>query len=65
MYNLLGAVKKDKMRLWHFMRCCSANTIFLNAATELIVQVDAIKTVYFPRLKLLMNSILFGADTKV
>ncbi len=26
-YNLLGAVKEHKMRLGHFRRCCSANTI--------------------------------------
>jgi hypothetical protein len=45
------------MRFWHFMRCCSANTMFLDAATELIVQVGAIKTVYFSCLVLLMNSI--------
>jgi hypothetical protein len=38
--------------------------IFLDAATELIVQLGAIKTVYFSHLVLLMNSILFGAVTK-
>jgi hypothetical protein len=27
-YNLFGAFKEHKMRLGHFMRCCSANTIF-------------------------------------
>jgi hypothetical protein len=46
-YNSFGAVNEHKMRLWHFMRCCSASTIFLDAATELIVQLGAIKTVYF------------------